>query len=434
MNLAFRCRLCKGKNGAGSDEHFGSITSAKRFPAWAAPAAYRVFRRCFASRLSGTARDRRRSRHRATPVGDAVNTRFAKSSRTSTAALAALAVLVGLCAIGPPVAAAQLFSLADFPFEDGSVLPDLRIAYDTKGTLSPARDNAILLLPGAIADRHVFDPLIGPGKIFDTDRYFVIAVDPIGGGESASPADGLGQDFPRYTIRDMMEAQHALVARRLGIAHLRALAGVSMGSFVALEWGIHHPRSVASLILLAPSPQADSGFRLTIDLISATIALDPEWQGGRYAHNPVEGLRHAGMLFYPWVVSTAYIDRIAPRDLAKELEAAARDFAAWDANALVLRYAAYRAHDVAAPYDGDMPAALARVAAPTLLLPSASDRLVGSDGARQIRDGIPNATYAEIPSDLGHRAVRAVPGTPEGDFIDRKVRGFLATLTSGPGD
>jgi homoserine O-acetyltransferase len=362
-----------------------------------------------------------------------VKIRFAESRPGTARLIAAIAVCL-LCLGGKPLFATQLFSLPDFAFEDGSVLPDLRIAYEATGTLSPARDNAILLMPGAINDRHVFDPLIGPGKAFDTNRYFVITVDPIGGGESASPADGMGQDFPRYTIRDMMEAQLALATRRLEIARLRAVVGMSMGSFVALEWGIHHPETAAGLILLAPSPAADAGFRLTVDQISATIALDPEWHGGRYEHNPVEGLRHAGMLFYPWVVSTAYIDRLAERDLAQELEAAAQAFAGWDANALVLRQAAYRAHDVAAPYDGDMPAALARVTAPTLLLPSATDRLVGVDGARRIRDGIARPTYAEIPSDLGHRAVRAVPGTPEGDFIDREIRAFLASLASNLGN
>jgi homoserine O-acetyltransferase len=367
-------------------------------------------------------------------AGGVVHIRFAISSRISTAGAVLWVFLSALVVAGTPAAASEFFTLSDFAFEDGSVLPDLRIAYDTQGTLSPAKDNAILLMPGATGDRHAFDALIGPGKTFDTDRYFVITIDPVGGGESASPADGLGQDFPRYTIRDIVEAQHALVSRGLGIARLRALVGVSMGSFVALEWGIHHPQSVASLILLAPSPKTDAGFRLTIDLIGATIALDPEWQGGRYAHNPVEGLRHAGMLFYPWAVSAAYLERIAPRDLAQELEAAARTFAAWDANALVLRFAAYRAHDVAVPYDGDMRTALARVTAPTLLLPSASDRLVGGDGARRIQSGIPHATYAEIASDLGHRAVRALPGTPAGDFIDRQVRGFLATVATGVGD
>jgi len=67
-----------------------------------------------------------------------------------------------------------------------------------------------------------------------------------------------------------------------------------------LPWnGYPSSRIDGNLILLAPSPKADAGFRLTIDQIIATIALDPEWQGGRYAHNPVEGLRHAGMLLYP---------------------------------------------------------------------------------------------------------------------------------------
>src|ERR1700761_5713202 len=177
----------------------------------------------------------------------------------------ARAVLTGfalLCLVpaGGVAAATQLFTVTDFAFEDGSVLPDMHIAYETQGTLSPARDNAILLIPGAVADRHVFDPLIGPGKLFDTDKYFVIAADPLGGGESTSPADGMGQEFPRYTIRDMMEAEQPLVTRGLGIAKLRALVGSSMGSFVALEWAIHHPDTTAALILLGPSSRADAAF------------------------------------------------------------------------------------------------------------------------------------------------------------------------------
>jgi homoserine acetyltransferase len=75
-----------------------------------------------------------------------------------------------------------------------------------------------------------------------------------------------------------------------------------------------------------------------------------------------------------------------------------------------------------------MRAALAQITAPTLILPSVSDRLLGLDGARRIRNGIKQASYAEIPSDLGHRATRAVPGTPEGEFIDAQIRAFLAKV------
>jgi homoserine O-acetyltransferase len=226
----------------------------------------------------------------------------------------------------------------------------------------------------------------------------------------------------------MMTTQLALVSRGLELATLRAVGGSGMGSFAGLEWGIHHPQMVRSLILLVPSPKAGPNFQLAIDLMTAAIALDPEWAGGRYTHNPVEGLRLAGIVHYPWVVSAAYLDRLPPSRLARELEESARSYGSWDANSLVLRYAASRAHDVAAPFAGDMSVALSQVAAPALILPSVSDRLFGLDGARRIRDGVRHATYAEIPTDLGHRAGHAAPETPEGDFIDQQIRAFLAKV------
>ena len=339
-----------------------------------------------------------------------------------------LAFALTLCIAANAQAEPQTFLLYDFEFENGSVLPELRVTYETQGKLNAGRDNAILLVHGTMGDRHAFDSTIGPGKTFDTEKNFVITVDAIGGGDSSSPKDGLGQDFPRYTIRDMMAAQHALVSRGLELSTLRAVGGSSMGSFVSLEWGIHHPEMVRSLILLVPSPKAEANFQLTIDLMTSVIALDPEWQGGRYSHNPVEGLRLAGMLCYPWLVSAPYLDRVPAKRLVKEVEEIARSFGNWDANSLVLRYAASRAHDVSAPFGGDMTTALAQITAPTLILPSASDRLLGLDGAGRIRDGVKQASYAEIPSDLGHRAARPAGGTPEGDFIDRQIRAFLAKV------
>jgi homoserine O-acetyltransferase len=341
---------------------------------------------------------------------------------------ALLVFTLALCAGSTARAENQIFNSYDFAFENGSVMPELRVAYETRGHLDPGRGNAILLVHGTTGDRHAFDPMIGPGKTFDTDKFFVITVDAIGGGESSSPRDGLGQDFPRYTIRDMMTAQHALVSQGLELSTLRAVGGRSMGSFVSLEWGIHHPEMVRSLILLVPSPKAEANFRISVDLMTSVIALDPEWAGGRYTHNPVEGLRLAGMLLYPWTVSATYLDRLPAPQLAKELEATARSFGGWDANSLVFRYAASRAHDIAAPFGGDMTAALSQITAPTLILPSASDRLFGLGGARRIRDGVKHASYAEIPSDLGHRAGRAAPDTPEGRFIDQQIRTFLAKV------
>lgn len=338
------------------------------------------------------------------------------------AALAGAVWPISPAANADPIA----FNAPDFEFEDGTVLPDIHVVYETQGTLSPAKDNAILLVPGASGDRHAFDAAIGPGKTFDTDKYYVITADPLGGGDSSAPADGMGQDFPRYTIRDMMAAEAALVVQGLQLPGLRAVCGAGMGSGIALELAVHRPELARSLILLAPSPAADPGLRLVLDLLNSVVALDPEWQGGRYSRNPVEGLRHAGMLYYPWTVSAAHIDRIKPQQLDREVEETARSFAGWDANALVLRYGAYRAHDIAAPFHGDLAAALTRVSVPVLLLPSASDRLVETGGAQRIRDGVQHAVYAEIPGDLGHRAIVVAPETAAWDFIDARVRSFLA--------
>jgi homoserine O-acetyltransferase len=340
--------------------------------------------------------------------------------------LALLVLIFG--AAGSARAETQMFVTYDFQFADGTILPELRIAYETQGRLTPARDNAIVLLHDTLGDHHAFDTLIGPGKTFDTAKYFVIAADAIGGGESSSPLDGKGQDFPRYTIRDMMEAEYTMVTHGLGLSRVRAIVGRSMGAFIALEWAVQHPDMPKSLVLLGPSPKSEANFQVVVDLMISAVTLDPEWDGGHYEHNPVEGLRHAGMIDFPWTVTADYLNQLSARQLAQESEGLAKGFADWDANSLVLRYAASRSYNVAAPFAEDMDAALARVTMPALLLPAAGDRLLGLAGARQLRAGLPHATYAEIPTQLGHRAIMALPGTPEGDFIDHAIRAFLNGL------
>ncbi len=283
-----------------------------------------------------------------------------------------------------------------------------------------------MLLHDALEDHHAFDSLIGPGKTFDTNRYFIIAVDAIGGGESSAPSDGAGQDFPRYTIGDMMAAEYALVSRGLGLTRLRAVVGRSMGAFIALEWAAQHSEMAQAVVLVAPAPRSDANLQVVIDALVSAVALDPVWEGGRYKSNPIEGLRHAGAVYFPWAVSTAYLDRLTPEAIAQESEATAQRFAQWDANGLVLRLAACRGYDAAAQSGGDLRATLAPVTMPVLLLASASDRLIGLAGTQRLRTVLAHAKYVEIPTERGHTAVASPPGTAEGDFVDRAIRDFLA--------
>jgi homoserine O-acetyltransferase/O-succinyltransferase len=325
----------------------------------------------------------------------------------------------------------QVHVIPEFTFESGETLADMEVGYSTYGELNEARDNAVLVTHGTSGGRNSYNLFIGPGKAFDTDRYFVVTVDAIGGGLSSQPADGLGTDFPRYTIRDMMHAQHHLVTEELGLDRLLAVGGASMGSFQALEWGIHHPDMVDGLLLIVPAGRSEQLFASIVDTMIAAIELDPQWQDGAYEENPREGLVTAGMVFFPWLWSDEWLSMLTTEE---EYEQALRSFGQgwadnWDAVSWKYRYLASRGHDVAAPFEGNLDQALGEIKARALIMPSPTDRLIPPGYARELYRGIQDATYVEIPSIRGHLA--CCPGDEEAmeyHFISERVSGFLDTL------
>lgn len=319
-----------------------------------------------------------------------------------------------------------VFTAREFVFESGERLECLRIGYVTHGMLSPARDNAVLVLPGTANTRHSADGYIGPGRALDTDRLFVIATDAIGAGTSSSPGDGLGGAFPRYSVRDMMNAAHRLVTEHLGLARLKAVVGASMGAFQALEWSIHRPDAAERAVLLVPAVRAGSIFKNAVRAMIDVIRLDGAWCQGAYAEQPLAGLRAAGRLYFPWTVSDAYLEALDPERLQQELQTTIDRTAAWDAWTLIRRYQASASHDVGAPFSGDIASALARVAAPVLVMPTTTDRLLGIESARQIARQVRQATYVEIPSERGHLGWRAVTGAPETTLITQQITRFLS--------
>lgn len=319
-----------------------------------------------------------------------------------------------------------VFSIPRFEFESGEHLADLRVGYVTHGELNAARDNAILVPPGTGNTRHSADGYIGPGKAFDTRRYFVIAVDGIGAGTSSRPGDGLRGRFPRYTVRDMVRAEHALVTGGLGISRLAAVAGASMGAFQALEWAIHFPQVPARVVLLVPAARAGNIMRSIVRSMIEVIQLDPRWRAGDYAVQPRQGLEASGRLYFPWTVTDAYLEQLVPDELEQEVQTTVTRAAAWDAWDLIRRYQASAGHDVAVPFGGDLAQALGRVRAPTLVLPTTTDRLLGVESARAIARHVAAAEYIEVPSARGHLGWRAVEGAPETAFITEHVAAFLA--------
>ena len=138
----------------------------------------------------------------------------------------------------------QVFHEGDLKLESGEVIKDFSISYVTHGTLNAKKSNAILMVTAVGGNHHRIDFMIGPGKALDTDKYFIIATDAISNGFTTSPSNSKAQprmQFPKFTIRDMVESQYRLMKEKLGIDHVVAVVGPSMGGMQVLQWGVSHP-------------------------------------------------------------------------------------------------------------------------------------------------------------------------------------------------
>jgi len=200
-------------------------------------------------------------------------------------------------AAAPPEPVEGEFSLNNFQFTSGEILPALRIHYRTLG--HPRRDergvvsNAALILHGTgssgarFMDAEFAGELFGPGQPLDASRYFLIVPDAIGHGQSSKPSDGARARFPRFGYRDMIAAQYLLLTQGLQVDHLRIVIGISMGGMQAWLWGALHPDFMDALLPMVCLPaQISARNRVWRRVISDAIRNDPEWRGGEYRQQP----------------------------------------------------------------------------------------------------------------------------------------------------
>ena len=326
----------------------------------------------------------------------------------------------------------------------GRELPSIRIAYETYGTLSRARDNVILVCHALSGDAHAagfsptpvaegtrdgfraeerdgaagrglgwWDGMIGPGKAFDTDRFFVVSSNLLGGcrgttgPSSANPATGqpYGSDFPVITVADMVRTERALL-NELGITRLAAIAGGSLGGMQALEWAVLYPDQVDAIIPIASThalhPQGVAWNAIARNAITG----DPDWQGGHYygtGRAPNAGMGVARMVGHITYLSSVSIEakfgrRLQFADdiryLLTEPEFEVENYLRHQAEAFVKRFDAntylYTSRalsyfDLARQYGGGRLAdALRNVSARTLLIAFSSDWLYPPAGSEEL--------------------------------------------------
>jgi homoserine O-acetyltransferase len=290
--------------------------------------------------------------------------------------------LVVLSFLAVPAAAQSFpgtdYVIRDFKFESGETLPELRMHYIALG--QPRRDaagtvrNAVIVLHGTTGSGSGFTSrtfggeLFGPGQLLDTAKFFVVLPDGIGHGKSSKPSDGLHARFPKYTYTDMVEAQHELLTKGLGVNHLRLVMGTSMGCMHAWVWGERFPTFVDGLVPLACAPTQIAGRnRMIRTMLMDFIRNDPGYNGGEYTTQP-PGLRQAMGMLYLMTSAPKVQHRQAPtRDKADSVIRAYLNQAArtHDANDVIYAFDASRNYDPSAD--------LERITAHVLAINSADD-------------------------------------------------------------
>jgi homoserine O-acetyltransferase len=351
---------------------------------------------------------------------------------------------------GDPLGQRQFMRMAmdrAFVLEGGGQLRDITIAFETWGELNADASNAVLVCHALTGDAHAAGPagpghptpgwwegLIGPGRCLDTERYFVVCANVLGGCQGSSgPASPLpdrpghyGPGFPVVSVRDIVRTQ-ARIGDALGVDQWLTVIGGSMGGMQALEWGIMYPDRARSLVVIATCAAATAQQIAWWSTGRRAIALDPNWHDGHYYDQPPGHGPHAGLSLARMISQITFrTDDVFTDRFGREVvEPLAGRFSMWqrfqveryleyhgvklarrfDANSYLLLTKAMDLHDVGRGRGGQA-AALARIAAPSLVVGVSSDVLYPPYQQHELVDGINDvggrAEYAELDSPHGH--------------------------------
>ncbi len=313
------------------------------------------------------------------------------------------------------------FTFEDFTLTGGDTLPEVTIAYVTRGKLAPDGRNAILVTHGYTSGHNMIEPgvgsaegawstLVGPGAPIDTDRYFVVCSNMLGSSYGSTNAASIdprtgkpyGSRFPKITVADIVTAQKHLLDH-LGVTHLRAVVGPSYGGFQAFQWAVTFPDfmdGVAPVVTSPLPPQSDR-----VEGLMKWFGKDPNWNNGDYydkggVHGTLTDLRVDTLTRYGLreSLSERFPDPAA-RDA--ELRRIASSWAdVFDANSLFILGGAMAAYDITKDYG--------RIKVPVLYVLSRTDALFPPGLAPKVMADLHaagvDATYEEIDSEHGHLA------------------------------
>ncbi len=310
----------------------------------------------------------------------------------------------------------HVFELGDLELELGGRLPDARLAYRTHGSLSPARDNAILFPHMYAGTPSSLDGWIGPGRPLDPARLFVVCPGQFGNGVSSSPSNTAG-DFPALTIGDDVAAQHRLLTGRLGVQRLELVLGFSMGAQQAYEWAVRFPDMVRRLAAFAGLARTTPANDLLVAASAEALRV-----GGTDQHAHFWAATGLSAEFFrqeAWR-SAGFV---SVDDLVTRLFE--QDYGRFGVADLLCQLAKWRLADVSRHAAGDLPAALGRISARTVVTAFSHDAWFPVADCEDEQRLVRKSELRVVESTWGHYAWGATEA--ETAEIDDVLRELLAT-------
>ncbi|MFN7166986.1 MAG: alpha/beta fold hydrolase [Pannonibacter sp.] len=333
----------------------------------------------------------------------------------------------------------KLYDLGDFRLQRGATLRGAKLAYKTFGTLSPAKDNAIVY-PTWYSGQHPDNEwLIGKGMALDPDKYFIIIPNMLGNGLSSSPSNTPepynASRFPQITAYDNVRAQHQLVTEHFGISKLPLVTGWSMGALQTFHWGAMYPDMVERIAPFCGSAKCSRHNFVFLEGVKAALTADAAFNNGWYGDKkPEKGLRAMARVYAGWGFSQAFYRQ--ELDLKALGYSSLEDFlvAFWegfflpkDANNLLTMLWTWQNGDISDNelYNGDFRKALGAIKAKAYVMPGRTDLYFPPEDSEFEVAHMPNAKLIVFETVWGHFA--GGPGTSPVDvkFLDEKLKELL---------
>jgi homoserine O-acetyltransferase len=334
----------------------------------------------------------------------------------------------------------ELINIGSLELEEGSSIPDCRLAVAIHGTLNADKSNAILVPTWYSGTSKIMEQAyIGEGRALDPSKYCIIIVNQIGNGLSISPSNSTGSlagpGFPKVRIGDDVRAQHKLLTEHFGLESLELVVGGSMGAQQTYEWAVRYPDFVKRAAAIAGTASNSAHDFLFTETLIEAITTDPAYRSGLYdsSHQVAAGLKRHAKLWTVMGWSTEFFRTNRHKALGFESMQAFVDnfmtgyFADMDPNNLLTMAWKWQRGDVSRNTGGDLAAALGRIKAKTYVMPISHDMFFTCDDCLAEQELIPNSALRPLSSIDGHLGLF---GTDAGMLT--QVDAHLLELLSSP--